>query len=294
MSVQITTAMVKQYHANITLQLQQTNSRFSPYVLNDSLTGEYGFYDQIGATTAQKKTTRHGPTPLVSTPHARRRVTGYPWEWADLIDRPDIARLLTDPTSAYVLNAVAAFMRAVDDEIIAAADGIAFTGKNGETSTSFDSNMIVPVTINNGGTSLTTGLNLKKIQVAAKLLNEKEVEREDRFLAISAHQHDELIEETKLVSRDFVGSYVIEEGRLTRVMGFTLVESERLGLDTNSYRKNLFWQKNGLLLAKNDDIMVDVGVRRDLSLSKQVFVSMDFGATRMDEKRVGYILSSEA
>jgi len=293
MSVQITTAMVKQYHANVTLQLQQTNSRFSPYVLNDTLTGEYGFYDQIGATAAQKKTTRHGPTPLVSTPHARRRVTGYPYEWADLIDRPDITRLLTDPTSAYVLNAVAAMMRSMDDEIIAAADGTAYTGKDGGTSTSFDSNMIVPVTINNDGTSATTGINLTKVRYAAKLLNANEVEKEDRFLAISAEQQDELLAETKLVSRDYVGNYVIEEGRLTRIMGFTLVDSERLGL-TSTNRKCLFWQKNGILLAKNDDIMVDVGVRRDLSLSKQVFVSMDIGATRMDEKRVGYILSSEA
>jgi hypothetical protein len=289
----ITTAMVKQYNANIQLLAQQMDTRFAKAVRIEPLTGEYGFFDQIGATEAVKKTTRHAPTPLVNTPHARRRVTGYPYEWADLIDRPDIARLLTDPTSAYVRNAVYAMFRGMDDEIISAADGTAYTGKDGGTSTSYDSDNTVAVTIRDDGSGA-TGLNVAKIRYANRIMNANEVPQEDRFLAIAAQQHDELMAETTTISRDYVSSYVVEDGILKRMFGFNIILSERLGTDDSTYRKCIFWQKDGLLLAKNDDLLVDVGIRRDLSLSKQVFVSMDLGATRMEESRVGMILCAES
>lgn len=292
MSDQITTAMIKAYKENVQLLCQQMDTRFAPAVRVEPISSEYAFYDQIGATTAQKKTTRHGPTPLVNTPHARRRVQAYPYEWADLIDRPDIARILTDPTSSYAINASAAMFRAMDDEVIAAALGTAYTGKDGGSSTSYDSNMTVAATVRDSGSGA-TGMNIAKLRNAARLLNEKEVPMEDRFIAMSARQHDELFLESQATSRDYVGSYVIEDGILKRLMGFNIILSERLSVDGSSYRECLYWHKQGLLLAVNQDVMVDVGIRRDLSLSKQVFVSMDVGATRMEECRVGKILCAE-
>ena len=293
MSNEITVAMVNQYKANIELLCQQMNSRFAPAVRIEAVNGEYEFFDQLAETAAVKKTTRHGATPLVNSDHARRRVQAFPYEWADLIDRPDATRLLTDPTSAYAQNAAMAMFRSMDDEIISAADGTAYTGKAGGTSTSFDSNMQVAVTIRDSGTGA-TGMNIAKVRYANRLLNAKDCPMEDRYLAISARAQDELLAETTVISRDFMSSYAIEDGRLTRLFGFNIILSERLGTDDSSYRKCIFWQKNGLLLGVNSNIMVDVGVRRDLSLSKQVFVSMDIGATRMDEEKVGEILASEA
>jgi len=293
MSDQITTAMIKTYHANVELLCQQLDSRFAPAVRVEPISAEYDFYDQISETSAQKKTTRHGPTPLVNTPHARRRVQAYPYEWADLLDRPDIARLLTDPTSSYAVNAAAAMFRAMDDEIIQAATGIAYTGKDGSGSTVYDPNMTVAVDVQDSGTGA-TGMNIAKLRYASRLLNANEVPREERYVAMSAQQHDELLTEAQATSRDYVGSYVIEDGYLKRLLGFTIILSERLGTDASSYRECLYWQKNGLLLAVNQNIETDVGIRRDLSLSKQVFVSMDIGAVRMDEKKVGKILCAEA
>ena len=51
------------------------------------------------------------------------------YEYADLIDNQDKIRTLIDPTSSYALAAAYAIGRAMDDEIISAVSGTAFTGE---------------------------------------------------------------------------------------------------------------------------------------------------------------------
>ena len=121
MSFQVTTAMIQQYNANIALVSQQKKSRLEGCVRRERLTAEFEYFDQIGPTEAQPKNGRHADTPLMSTPHMRRRVSGTPYNWADLVDTTDKLRMLTDPTSVYTMNAVAAFNRAKDSVIINAA-----------------------------------------------------------------------------------------------------------------------------------------------------------------------------
>ena len=105
MSVQITTAFVQQYKANVEHLLQQKGSRLRPFVRVESQNAEYEFYDRIGATNAQEVTGRHQDTPLITVPHDRRRVSLRDFDWAELIDRTDRIRLLIDPTSPYAQNA---------------------------------------------------------------------------------------------------------------------------------------------------------------------------------------------
>ena len=54
------------------------------------------------------------------------------YEYADLIDKQDQVRTLIDPTSSYA-QAAAALGRAMDDEIISAISGNAFSGETGST-----------------------------------------------------------------------------------------------------------------------------------------------------------------
>jgi hypothetical protein len=89
---------------------------------------------QVGSVTAIEKTSRHSDTPQIDTPHARRRVSLADYEFADLIDQQDKVRLLIDPTSSYAQAAAMAMGRAMDDVIISAALGTAYTGETGSTS----------------------------------------------------------------------------------------------------------------------------------------------------------------
>ena len=82
MSTQITTAFVQQFSANVQMLSQQKGSLLRRAVREESVTGEKAFFDQVGSAVAQKKTSRHGDTPLAETPHSRRMVTMDHWEYA--------------------------------------------------------------------------------------------------------------------------------------------------------------------------------------------------------------------
>ena len=116
MSVQITTAFVNQFSSNVALLSQQRGSILRAAVSEESVTGEKAFFDQVGASSAVKRTSRHGDTPLVETPHSRRQVTLDTYEWGDLIDDSDKVRMLIDPTSTYAQAAASAIGRSMDDD----------------------------------------------------------------------------------------------------------------------------------------------------------------------------------
>ena len=71
MSTQITTAFVNQFSANVQMLSQQMGSLLRNAVDIESVNGEKAFFDQGGSAAAVKRTSRHGDTPLIETPHTR-------------------------------------------------------------------------------------------------------------------------------------------------------------------------------------------------------------------------------
>ena len=141
MSSQITTAFVQQYSNNVQMLSQQKGSLLRGSVDSESIVGKNAFFDQVGTATAVKRVSRHSDTPQIDTPHSRRRVSMVDYEYADLIDNQDKIRTLIDPTSSYALAAAYAIGRAMDDEIISAVSGTAFTGETGSVSTALPSSI---------------------------------------------------------------------------------------------------------------------------------------------------------
>ena len=72
MSVNITTSFVEQYSANVQLLAQQMGSKLRSAVDVEQIRGKSAFFDQIGVTAAQVRTSRHSDTPQIDTPHSRR------------------------------------------------------------------------------------------------------------------------------------------------------------------------------------------------------------------------------
>ena len=85
MSVQITNAFVEQYKGNVEHLVQQKGSRLRDCVSVESVTGKNAYFEQIGSTAAQVRTSRHSDTPRMDTPHSRRRVSLADYDWSDLI-----------------------------------------------------------------------------------------------------------------------------------------------------------------------------------------------------------------
>lgn len=295
MSVQITTAFVQQYRANVDHLVQQKGSRLRPLVRTETQNAEFEFYDRIGATSAQEVTGRHQDTPLVNTPHDRRRVALRDFDWGDLIDRPDRIRTLIDPTSPYAQSAAFALGRKMDEIILDAAFGTVYTGKTGSTTVTFPSSQQIAVDFVESGSAASSGLTIGKLRKAKQILDRNEVDpTERRYIACTAKQITDMLQTTQVTSSDFNTVKALVAGEINTFMGFEFVRTELVRTNASSNRRVVCWCQSGLLLAVGSDITVDIGPRRDKRNATQVYVSGTFGATRMEEEKVVEIICSEA
>lgn len=286
MSFEVTTAFVQQYTTNVQLLLQQRGSKLRDYCTMGSYTGKAAkAVEQIGAVTAQRKTSRHSDTPLISTPHDARWVFPTDFEWADMIDDQDKLRMLIDPTSPYAQNGAYALGRSLDDLIIEVALGGAKTGENGVTTTPFAT---ATQSIAVGG----TGLTIAKLRTAKKILtaNEVDIANDPLYLAVTATQIDNLLGTTEVTSADFNTVKALVNGDVDSFMGFKFVNIERLGVDGSGDRRCFAWAKSGLHVGIWNDINTKITERADKSYATQVYVKGTFGATRTDEKKVVEII----
>lgn len=295
MSFQVDTALVNAYKANIQIQYQQKGSRLRPHVRVESQNAEFDFYDRIGPTEAVENTTRHGDTPLISTPHDRRRVALRDFDWADMVDKKDKLRMLADPTSAYTQNAVFGLGRKMDRVIIEAAFGTAYSGKTGSTMIAFPGASDVAVDYVESGVAANSNLTIAKLRRARFLLTSTEAEEEGEPLiaAITASQVQSLLRTTEITSADYNSVKALVNGEIDTFMGFKFVRLELLPKSGN-IRSCLFFAKGGLLLAMADDVTVDVGPRRDKRNSTQIYVCGSFGASRMWEEKVLRVYCDES
>jgi hypothetical protein len=294
MSVQITTAFVQQYKANVEHLVQQKGSRLRPFVRVESQAAEFDFYDRIGSTSALEVTGRHQDTPLVNVPHDRRRVSLRDFDWADLIDRTDRIRLLIDPTSPYVQSAAFALGRKMDQIIIESAFGTAVSGKTGGSTVAFPSSQQIAVNYVESGGATNSGLTIAKLRKAKEILDAKEVDPSDsRIIVVTAKQVTDLLQSTEVTSSDFNSVKALVAGEVNTFMGFEFVRTELLTTDASSHRRVIAYAKSGLLCAMGQDINVDIGPRRDKRNSTQVYCSASFGATRMEEEKVVEIKCAE-
>jgi hypothetical protein len=298
MSVQVTTAFVEQYSANVEFLAQQMNSRFSGKCRMESQRGKSKFYEQIGATAAIKITSRHQDTPRVDTNHQRRATYLNQYVWADLIDSLDQVEMLIDPTSSYAQNAAMAFNRAKDQEIIAAATGTAYAdtgGGNGTVSAvTLPAGQQVAVNYIAGGTGSNSGLTLAKLVQAKSILSAAEYpEGSKLYFAYRQKQLDNLLLNVTQVS-DIHTSQVkaLVAGETYNFMGFEFVRSQLLSV-TSSVATCFGYVENALMLAVGQDARGRVTERPDKNYSTQVFMDMSIGATRMQEVQVVSVACDE-
>ena len=295
MSLQVDTAYVQAYRANVSLLVQQKGSRLRNAVRMEPQNAEFEFYDRIGATEAQEITGRHQDTPLQSTPHDRRRVSLRDFDWADLIDRQDKLRMLMDPTSAYAQNAVFAMGRKMDDLIIDAAFGTSYSGKTGATSVTFPAANTIAYNYVESGSAAAGNLTIGKLRRASEILNSYDNDPdEQRFMTVTANSLHSLLRNTEVTNADYNVIKALVEGKVDTFMGFTFIRTQRLQTNSSGYRRHIAWCKSGLLLAVSQEPQIDVGPRRDKRNSVQVYVNMGLGATRMEEEKVIEVLVDES
>ena len=292
MSTQITTAFVQQYGANVLMLAQQKGSKLRDKVRVETVNGKNMFIDQVGATAARRRTTRHADTPQIDTPHARRMLSVYDWEWADLIDQEDKVRTLTDPTNSYAMSGAMALGRAMDEVIVDAIRGTNYTGETGTTS--------VPLPSAQKIATGSGGLTIVKLNEAKKRLDLADVDPEGRYLACTATQIQNLLNTTQVTSADYNTVKALVQGTLDTFLGFTFGPVNGLRSDgtrilpiSTTTRYCVAWQRECVALGIGADMKARITERADKNYSTQVFNAMTIGATRVQEVGVLEIACTE-
>lgn len=294
MSINIPAHYAQQFSTNIELLLQQKGSKLRNMVMTGSHVGEQASpVDQFGAVEAQEVTTRFGDMPRIDAPADRRWVYPSDYDLPQLIDTKDKLRLITDPTSSYVRNAVYGMGRKMDDVVIDSFFGTAKTGKQGATSTTFPAAQVVAV---NEGAASNTGLTVAKLLATREILmgNEVDMDEDPICAVITAKQNSDLLKEVQITSQDFNSKPVMVDGKIQYFLGIQFIHCERLDADSNSYRRVPIFAKSGMYLGLWQDIMTDVSQRKDLqSIPWQVYAKGTFGATRLEEEKVVEVKCAE-
>lgn len=292
MSVNAPTFFVQQFATNIQLLLQQKGSKLKKAVMTGSHSGKQASpVEQIGAVEMQVVSSRFAPIGRVDAALDRRWVFPTDYDLNQLLDSFDKLKMLVDPQSSYVQNAVYAAGRKQDALILAAINGTAKTGETASTSVALPAAQKIAV---NFGASANVGLTVAKLREAKKILMTANLDLEDPmnelYCAVKAKQHDNLLAEVQVISSDFNGGEkpVLKEGKIERFLGINFIHTELV--ETSTYDLVPVFAKSGVHLGMWDDVKTDISQRKDLaSLPWQAYVTMSAGATRLEETKVTQI-----
>lgn len=288
MSNQVTTAFAQQYSANVELQFQQMGSRLRKFVTEDPMGAEYKYFDRIGTVSAQLKGARHADVSYSDTPHSRRRITFEDFYHADMIDKEDKLRMIIDPTSEYVRTAVYALGRKMDEIILDAALGTAYSGKTGSTAVSFPSAQQIAVDYVESGSAANSHLTIGKLREALRILeaNEAIMDGEPLVCIYNAKAKNSLLQTTEVTSADFNTVRALTNGQLNSFLGMEFVRTELVRQDGSSYDRVIVMPKSAIKMAVASDISAKVEQIPHKFYNYQVLVEMCAGATRMWEEKV--------
>jgi len=293
MSFSIPVSFVDQFKANVILLSQQKTALLPATCRLETVTGQTMYVERVSATSAQLMTTRHGDTPLISTPHSRRRLTMLDYNWADLIDSQDRLKMLIDPQSIYAQNAIMAFNRQKDDTIIAALGGIAFGGVAGETQipvfavgesrcVSCTGTVEPPGTDCQAGTE--TGLTIAKLLTCKQLLDQADIDKDrQRYFITNPANIATLLNTTEVKSSDYNTVKALAQGDIDTFMGFKFIMSNRLPVGNDPGSTVCYaWAQDAVVFAVSEEPIVRITERADKNYAVQVYVEMSIGATRVE------------
>ena len=234
MSQELASLYGQQFATNVALLLQQKISKFRGAVTTGTYVGKQASpVDQVGAVAMQPVTGRFQNKVRTDAPVDRRWVLPSDFDLQQLVDTFDKLKIISNPQSVYVQNAVAAANRQFDDLVIDAFFGTAKTGETGSTSTAFLAGNVVGVST--GGT--TSNLNVAKLKAAYELLltHEVDIESDPIYVAIGAKQNTALLNEIEIISADFKQEQKprVENGKVMSFLGFNFIHSQRLDTGTD-------------------------------------------------------------
>jgi hypothetical protein len=313
MSFEITTAFVQQYKSMVMHLAQQKGSRLRACVdLRPSIVGMNYYFERIGATGTVTKQSRHEPTPIISTPHSRRRVSMNTEKWGEAVDSDDALKVLIDPENQYVIAAKNAFGRVMDDYIIDGALNTSYSGPDGATGITFpySTQQVSDANINNltsidAGSTDAGHLSPQRMLAVKKIFDGNDVDPdEERYIVVGPFDIQKMLGWVGVSSADYNTVKALAEGAVDTYMGFKFIMSNRLPTagasafgpfnrtytvqsgQTSADNLCFAWARTGIGLAMQEEVKTEIAKDPSLSFATRLYMEMVLGATRVEEARV--------
>lgn len=289
-----------QYDSNLGIALQQETSLLRDAVTIKTGNGESIRFDELGDVETVDVTTRGGDTVYQDLDSTQRWVRPLPAESALLRDVFDLDHLgnLVGLDGGIVSVQSAAINRTYDRRILSGIFGTAYTGKTGTTAVAFSADMDVPVNYVPSGPPANSGMTFYKIAQAEFLLEDNLVPAEGRFLAMTAKQRLNLIND--IIANHATNGFAMEwaKGGYLKdmpLLGFNVKIMPKAQLTVASnVRSCPFWHKSGVGFGLWTDKLSFIDRMPGKRQSTQFYAATNCGATRLDEKKVGVIYADES
>ena len=299
MSNQITEAFRQQFADNFMHVAQQTESVLERAVtVVPNIQGASKSINRLGKRTAQRRTVRHGDTPINEQAHSTRYIDLYDWEDGDMIDDLDLVRTLIDPKSDYVRGMISGLNRAKDAVIIAALGAAARSGASTNASMAAANRELTNAV-----------LNKAKLIAAREYFRANDCDEEtgeELYMVIGSSALGNLLTDSTLSTAEYntIADWHAGNIKTGKVMGFNLIHTNLVPACTTTTGPGgtgvypatgkcvYAFAKSGVALGIGKDKTITVGVDPSRGFNTRVYAKMALGAVRIEEEKVYEIFAS--
>jgi Phage capsid protein len=296
MSENLPKLFTTQFSDVLALKLQQRQSQLRGRVQEGFHVGKQASPIQyIGAIQMKPPAGRYAPIGRQDVDFSRRWVFPVDRDANQLIDTFDKLKTALEPTSQYSDVAAAAVAREWDDRLIAAAFATASLGVDASAFTTETFDTSAWQIASTFGSAAASGLTVAKMIEAKRIMRKAQVpvDEEARTWVTNSQGESDLLNQVQIVSTEFSDKPVLQEGKVTRFLGWDIIYSERLTSAAN-VRQNIPFVKSGLYLGIWQDTYNKVSQRDDLSSQPyQIYTMMSSGATRLEPGRLLQVLCAD-
>jgi len=263
----------------------------------ETFNGEALYFNKLGTVSLNKKTSLYQPTVFADAKHSKRKLSFETFDQALRVDSYDSNRsMISGLSSDYLKSLKYAVNRQKDVNIIEASLGLAYEGKDGNTSVAFDDSKQTVFAdgsygVDAAGTALS--LTTDKLLTALKILRKNKVQPNEKiYCFLSAEEEYSLLKDDKAINRDFSNGMVLDKGIIGTWGGINFIRTEELKDSAVSTNRDVILLTEMALGMGNpgSDIKSRIDERPDLKYLTQVFIEMNMGATRVEDEKVVKII----
>jgi len=303
---------VNAFNSNIWHLAQQKASRLAGLARVEMQKAEKEFWDYYGlADEPTERVSKYADVVPGETVRGRRMATFKNYDKTEYVDHIDKLNMIHDPQGPISQAFQSAFGRKMDRILLAGALGTSYDGKDGSTP------IVLPTSQKlaafDGSTTTGVGLNVPTLRAIKKKFEQNEVEGEI-VLVVSAEEIDSLLGITAVTSADYNSIKALVNGAVDQFMGIRFIRTELVerpasnvtytitngvyGSGTGTVtaskgRRCVAFVKQGLLMVKAEDMTTLIDRLPTKGDVIQIYSKMSLGATRLEEKCVMEVVTSE-